>query len=273
MTQRLSPNQCQPQPVRIGSFNVRWACPDDGEHRWEQRRERSAALLRSWEPDVLGLQEPLRHQIDYLLQALPKYAEVGVERDDGAAAGEFCAILYRRNRFQLLESGTFWLSEEPERPGSMGWGARHARICTWAHLVEQGSEAAFYLYNVHLDHEAQQAREKGVELVLERIRRRSASDPVILTGDFNAWPDNAAVARVQRADSPVSRNALAAANSVDAGAGTFHGFTGHAQENPIDYIFLSSEWRVLEGAVVRGDGARPFVSDHFPVAATLELEV
>ncbi len=271
MTQRLSPNQSLPQPVRVGSFNVRWACPDDGEHRWEQRRERLAALLRSWEPDVLGLQEPLRHQIDSLLQALPNYAEVGVGRDDGMAAGEFCAILYRRSRFRLLESGTFWLSEEPKRHGSMGWGARHARICTWAHLAEHGSEAAFYLYNVHLDHEAQEARERGVELVLERIQGRATADPVILTGDFNAWPDNLAVIKVQQSDSPVSRNALAAANSVDAGAGTFHGFTGQAQESPIDYIFLSPEWRALEGAVIRGDGLRPFVSDHFPVAATVEL--
>lgn len=271
MTELISPDQYLHHPLRAGTFNVRYASSDDGEHRWERRRERLAALLRSWEPDVVGLQEPMRHQLDDILQALPEYAHVGVGRDDGDASGEFCAVLYRRSRFRLLDSGTFWLSEEPERPGSRGWGARHARICTWAHLAEQGSEAAFYLYNVHLDHEAQEAREQGVELVLERIRRRRAADPVILTGDFNAWPDNVAVERVQRTASPVSRNALSAANSAEAGAGTFHGFTGQAQESPIDYIFVSPEWRVVEGAVLRGDGLRPFASDHFPVAATLEF--
>lgn len=271
MTEQVSPNQCLPQPLRVGTFNVRFASSNDGEHLWERRRERLAALLRSWEPDVLGLQEPLRSQIDDILQALPEYAHAGVGRDDGVAAGEFCPIFYRRSRFRLLESGTFWLSEEPEQPGSMGWGARHARICTWGHLAEQGSEAAFYLYNVHLDHEAQEARESGLALVLERIRQRPAADPVILTGDFNAGPDNPAVIRVQQPASPVSRSALSAADSADAGAGTFHGFTGQAMKSPIDYIFVSPEWRVLEGAVMRGDGLRPFVSDHFPVAATLEL--
>ena len=259
------------QSLRVGTFNVRYASSNDGEHHWEQRRERLTALLRSWEPDVLGLQEPLRLQLEDILQALPEYAGVGVGRDDGIAAGEFSPILYRRSRFHLLDSGTFWLSEEPDRPGSRGWGARHARICTWAHLVEHGTEAAFSLYNVHLDHEAQEARERGVEMVLERIRRRANVAPVILTGDFNAWPDNPAMVRVQQFDSPVSKNALAAAKPGDAGAGTFHGFTGQAQESPIDYIFVSPEWRVLEGIVMRGDGLRPFASDHFPVAAILKL--
>jgi len=258
-------------PLRIGTFNVRWDAPEDGEHRWERRRERLFGLLRSWEPDVLGLQEPLLHQLEQICQALPDYAAVGVGRADGVSAGEFCPILYRQSRFKPTDSGTFWLSPQPDVPGSLGWGARHPRICTWAHLAEQASGASFFLYNVHLDHEAQEAREKGVDLLLARIRQRSAPDPVVVTGDFNAGLGNPAVARIQAAASPVSQNALAAAQTDQSRVGTFHGFTGKAGKEPIDYIFLSPEWQPLDGQVVHGDGRPLFPSDHFPVAVTVQL--
>lgn len=252
-------------PLSVGSWNVRWDNPDDGEHRWERRRERLAARLRDWAPDVLGLQEPYHHQLDYLRQALPDYDAVGVGRDDGAAAGEFCPILYRRERFQPVETGTFWLAEESERPGSLAWGARHPRICTWVHLVERDADTAFSVYNVHLDHEAQAARENGIALLLERIRQRTAAGPVIVLGDFNAEPDNPAVLRLQESELPPLKNALAAVPD-----GTFHGFTGEASHGPIDYIFHSPEWQVLSAQVRQGDGTRPFPSDHFPVSAVLQ---
>lgn len=249
--------------LSVGTCNVRWDNPEDGEHRWELRRERLSALLRAWSPDVLGLQEPYRHQLDYLLCALPDYESVGVGRDDGANAGEFCAILYRHNRFQTADSGTFWLSEEPETPGSHAWGARHPRICTWVSLVERGTGASFSLYNVHLDHESQTARERGVELVLERIAQ---SGPVIILGDFNAAPDNPAILRVGETASPSLKSVFA-----EATEGTFHGFSGEAPDGPIDHVFYSAEWQALSTRVLHGDGTRPFHSDHFPVSAVLQL--
>ena len=214
---------------------------------------------------MVGLQEPYRRQLDYLRQALPGYEAVGVGRDDGVAAGEHCAILYRRDRFAATGTGTFWLSEEPETPGSRAWGARHPRICTWASLIEQKSGGAFTVYDVHLDHELQAAREKGVGLLLERIRQRTTPGPVIVLGDFNATPDNPAVVRMEAASSPPLRSALTASE------GTFHGFTGETSFGPIDHVFHSPEWQVLSAQVLRGDGLRPFPSDHFPVAAVLQL--
>ena len=254
------------EPLSVGSWNVRWDNPDDGAHRWEERRERLAALLRAWAPDVLGIQEPYHHQLEFLRQALPEYEAVGVGRNDGVAAGEFCPILYRRTRFQSAAVGTFWLSEEPDRPGSMAWGARHPRICTWTTLVERETNASFSVYNVHLDHESQTAREKGVGLLLGRLRQRAGLDPVIVLGDFNAEPENRAVRQVQAEEAPALRNALAAVSE-----GTFHGFTGEAPHGPIDYILHSPEWRVLSAEVLHGDGSRPFPSDHFPVSAVLQL--
>ena len=254
------------QPLSVGTCNVRWDCPSDGEHRWERRRERLASLLRSWAPDVLCLQEPYCHQLEYLQQSLPDYEAVGVGRNDGAMSGEFCAILYRRDRFHAAATGTFWLAEVPDTPGSMAWGARHPRICTWVELVETRTNTAFSVYNVHLDHESQAARENGVALLLARSRQRLSTGPVLVCGDFNAEPNNPAVHSLQEAVSPVLTRAL-----PTGPVGTFHGFTGEAAHGPIDYIFHSPEWQVLSAQVLHGDGKLPYPSDHFPVSAVLQL--
>jgi len=260
--------------LRVGTFNVRWANPDDGQHRWDLRKERLFNLLRGWGPDVLGLQEPLLPQLHALRQAHPDYESVAVGRDDGLEAGEFCPVFYRAARFERLEAGTFWFSETPDTPGSLGWGSRHPRICTWVRLRERENKerengAAFYVYNLHWDHESQPARENSARLLLNRIHARSAADPVIVLGDFNAEADNPAVARLVEPGSPVPISVLSPEQLSQSG--TFHGFTGESSETPIDHIFLSPEWEVLDAEVLRGDGKRPFPSDHFPLAATLQI--
>lgn len=257
-----------PAVVRVGTFNVRWDAPED-EYRWEQRRARSVPLLHDWAPDLLGLQEPLHSQLKQIAEALPWYTVVGVGREDGKQAGEFCPILYRTSRFDLKEGGTFWLSDTPSLPGSADWGNRIPRICTWAHLRDRETEREFSLYNVHLDHESQAAREKSVQFLVDTLRQRTQGGPVIVTGDFNAEPGNAAIRRLQAGDSPAPVSALEIARPMPSG--TFHGFTGQAQGGPIDYVFLSPEWHVLEASILTGDGTLPFPSDHFPVAATLQM--
>jgi len=254
--------------LRVATFNVRWDAPGD-EHRWDARRARSVQLLRDWAPDLLGLQEPLLHQLEQLAEALPAYAVLGVGRDDGKEAGEFCPVLYRKSRFDLQGGGTFWLSDTPHVPGSTGWGNRIPRVCTWADLRDREVGSDLSLYNVHLDHESQPAREKSVLLVLDAQRRRTSKGPVILTGDFNAEPGDLALRLLQAEGSPAPISALEAMHPSPPG--TFHGFTGRASGGPIDHIFLSPDWHVLEASILTGDGARPFPSDHFPVAATVQL--
>ncbi len=144
------------------------------------------------------------------------------------------------------------------------------RLCTWVHLTEREIGASFYLYNVHLDHESQAAREKSAQLLLERIWERPTTDPVIVTGDFNAPPDNPAILRLIATDSPVSQSALAA--FPQEAPGTFHGFTGETSGGSIDHIFLSPEWQIVRAQILHGDGQRPFPSDHFPLAATLQRQ-
>ena len=251
--------------LHVGTFNVRWANPGDGEHQWELRRTRLFTLLNEWNPDVLGLQEPRAAQLDDLRQALPEYDSVAVGRDDGERAGEFCPIFYHRERFECIGSSTFWFSETPDVPGSQSWNSSHPRICTWTELKERGNGETFRVYNLHWDHESQAARENSA-LLLRGILRTVAG-PFIVLGDFNAHADNPAVVHLLQPGPRVLQSALSPTQQREPG--TFHGFTGTPTEPPIDHLLLSPEWKVLKADVLYGDGRSPFPSDHFPVAATL----
>ena len=251
--------------LRVGTFNVRWDDPVDGPRRWDKRRASVLAFLGDWKPDVLGMQEVRSGPLADLRRALGDYDSVAAGRDDGADAGEHCPVFFRRERFALEEAGTFWFSDTPDTPGSQGWGCRHPRIATWAYLRDRVDGSAFYFYSLHWDHESQAARENSARLLAERIAARRTPDPVIVAGDFNAEVPNPALAALQSPDSPVPRSALAGAFAPTSGS--FHGFSGDAPGTPIDHLLLSPEWEVIDAGVVRG--GPPYLSDHFPLAATL----
>jgi endonuclease/exonuclease/phosphatase family metal-dependent hydrolase len=174
-----------PAPLDVMSYNIRYGTANDGENRWELRRPHMIALIKTHNPDIVGLQEALHFQIDELLTALPDYRMVGVARTDGGQSGEYSAILYRASRFNVRQTSTFWFSDTPEVVKSNTWGAALERICTWA-LFDDGRGRSFYVFNLHLDHVSQPAREKSVGLLLQRIAARSPAAPVVVTGDFNA---------------------------------------------------------------------------------------
>ena len=133
-------------PLRVMCFNLRYGTADDGDNRWECRKDLIPRAIRSFDPDLLGVQEALRFQADELRAALPDYGFVGAGRDDGRDAGEFCAIFFRRSRFEQLDAGHFWLSESPDRPGSKGWDADLPRVVSWVRLrdlLDERDAAAF----------------------------------------------------------------------------------------------------------------------------------
>ena len=256
--------------IRLLSFNVRQDVESDGGNRWENRRDKVVDVFRTWAPDIMGLQEPYRHQLDYILSAFPDYACIGVGRDDGREAGEFSPILFNKTRFAALEGGTFWLSETPDQAGSISWGCRHPRICTWARLSDRQTYQAFYVYNTHLDNESLEAREKGMALIVGEIRnRRAPQAPVILSGDFNAPPHEQMIIALCSKNSPAPIDAFASLSPADPARGTYHGFTGKPLEARIDYIFVSPEWKVTDCRILAEPGPA-YSSDHFPIAAVLE---
>lgn len=263
--------------LNVMTFNIRYGTAGDGENRWANRKDLVCDVLRRHDPDIVGLQEALRFQIDYIRAALPEYGEIGVGRDDGKTRGEYSAIVYRTDRLEVTDSGTFWLSDTPEVVASTSWGNSITRICTWGRFVQKGSGKAFYLFNTHLDHQSQSSREKSVVLIDRRIARRTHRDPVILTGDFNAGESNPAI-RFVRGEPGGSEKALVplvdtfrALHPEATDVGTFNRFKGDRSGQKIDYVFALPGTEILEAEIIfdMPDGRCP--SDHFPVMARLDL--
>jgi endonuclease/exonuclease/phosphatase family metal-dependent hydrolase len=271
--------------LRVMSYNIRYGTANDGENHWNNRREMVFDLLRNHKSDVVGLQEALKFQIDEIVKAVPVFGMIGVGRDDGKAKGEYCAILYDRERFKIDESGTFWLSDTPEVPGSITWGNDCTRICTWARFVEKKSEKAFYVYNLHLDHISQPSREKSVVLVSKQIGQRKHEEPFIITGDFNAGENNPAIlylkgktgfddgkgGELKNPHLVVDTFRLLHPEAKDVG--TFNEFKGIRTGDKIDYIFVTPGAKVLEATILYDNVEGRYPSDHFPVTATLGLLV
>jgi endonuclease/exonuclease/phosphatase family metal-dependent hydrolase len=255
-------------PLHVMTFNIRYGTADDGPDAWPLRRDRLFQVIAAERPDLLGLQEALRFQLDELRQRFPEFGEVGVGRDDGKTAGEYAAILYRTDRLALDSSGTFWLSDTPEVPGSASWGNHITRICSWALLTDRRTGAKLAAFNLHLDHESQPSREQGAALVMRRMPALAGDRPTILTGDFNAGEDNPAVAIVLTAG---MRDTFRALHPDARWVGTFNGFTGDSTGPKIDYVFASPQWEILDAAIGRSRPGERDASDHFPVTAVLQF--
>ncbi|MBC7187295.1 MAG: endonuclease/exonuclease/phosphatase family protein [Calditrichaeota bacterium] len=261
------------------TFNIRHGTADDGPNSWPQRRHLVVQLLQQNGADVVGLQEALHFQLQEICQALPHYACVGVGRDDGAEAGEFAALLYRKDRLAVEESGTFWFSDTPEVPGSMSWGNQIPRICTWARLRHRRTCMAFSVFNVHLDHVSQRSRERSVQLLAERISMHSPTAPVFVLGDLNAGPHNPVVAFLKgsaklatdeggQVSNPFPLVDTYRAIHADTSAiGTYHAFTGDRSGAKIDYIFAAPGVNVKDAHIDHTSAHGRYPSDHFPVTA------
>lgn len=269
------------QTLRVLSFNIRYGLANDGANSWNNRKELVSAVVSQFDPDFLGIQEGLQFQLEEIMARNPQFSLVGVGRDDGRQEGEYSPILYRSERFELSDSGTFWYSDSPEVPGSKSWGNAITRICSWGRFTEKMSGRSLYVFNTHLDHRSQPSREKSILLLTERIRSRASEDPVIITGDFNAGESNPAILHLlgkqalplDSASAPKSAvrlfDAFRALHPSAQKVGTFNGFRGDADGEKIDFIFLTPEFKVLEAEILRQNTEGRYPSDHFPVSAVL----
>ncbi len=255
------------------TFNIRYGTARDGLDAWPLRQHRTLKLLEENPADFVCLQEALRFQLDAIAKALPQHAEIAAGRDDGKTKGEHCAIFYRADRWVLAASGTYWLSETPEVPGSKGWGAHLPRVCTWGRYLSRANGKGLWLANVHLDHETEKARRESVRLVAKRLAARPFPDePALITGDFNADEESNAynyLADHLHAEACPLRlqDAFRTARPDEKPAGTFHGFKGNHDGGHIDYIFATQELKVLNSSIIRTSYEDRYPSDHFPVSA------
>jgi endonuclease/exonuclease/phosphatase family metal-dependent hydrolase len=264
-----------PLDIDALSFNIRYDNPKDGDNAWPNRKEMVGKWLKAQSPDVVGLQEAKRHQIDDIRKRASIYAEYGVGRDDGKSSGEHCTILYLKKKFVLdkKDCGTFWLSDTPKKIASKSWGNEIPRICTWARLIEKDSERAFYVYNVHWDHRSQPSRVRAAQLIIQRIaKRNNLKDPIILMGDFNAPETNPAIKAFK--EKPLNlidtyREVKPEENLVK----TFHGFRGGSfTGGKIDHVFvLPGTASVKSAAIIRYNEKGKYLSDHYPVRAQISF--
>lgn len=259
----------QEATLTLATYNVRLDVAHDGANAWPHRKEMVRDLIRYHGFDVFATQEALPHQVDYLA-GMQEYAHVGAGRDDGKRAGEHAAIFFRRDRFELLRSGDFWLSETPERP-SKGWDATCCnRIVSWAELRDRRSAVRFVFFSAHFDHEGVVARRESARLVLARVRAIAGELPVVVAGDFNSTPDTEQMAAM--------RSALRDAWQVSAAppygpVGTFNGFRiDDPLEQRIDYLFVSRHVTVLSYAALTDSRHGRFPSDHLPVVIRVRLQ-
>ena len=256
--------------VSVMSYNIRYATESDGENAWSQRKDYLAKQVAFYEPGILGVQEALQEQLEFLDGELEDYKWFGEGRD-GKNKGEFSAIFYNTEKFEVLDMGTFWLSETPHRI-STGWDAALNRICTYGLFREKASGKEFYVFNTHFDHLGEVARLRSAELIVDKIKNINAENlPVVLMGDFNLEPASSALAPILG----YLNDAKAVASEVAYGPeGTFNGFKFHEPVTKrIDYVFTSPEGiEVLKHGVLSDSKDLKYPSDHFPVLVVLRLE-
>lgn len=265
--------------LKVMTFNLRYGTADDGVNAWPLRQQLTFDVFERQDADVIGIQEGLDQQLKDIDAAVTGYQRVGVGRDDGKTKGEYSAVYYRTSRFDVEASGTFWFSDTPEVVGSKTWGNDLPRICTWAHFIEKTSGRGFYQFNVHLDAYIQVAREKSVVLLMQRVLARPvATDPALVTGDFNAGEDTLAnqfmrgTGMIEGKANPLPLvDSYRVVHASDAQVGTFHGFKGGSTGDKIDFIYVLPGTPALAAEIDRTHAGNVYPSDHYPVTGTLEL--
>jgi len=261
--------------LRIMTFNVRVNVASDSSNAWPYRKDTAVSMIRFHKADIAGLQEALKEQVDDLAARLPEYGWFGIGRDDGKDAGEFMAVFYRTDRFDVLIDSTFWLSENPSTPG-LSWDAACNRVVTLGKFKDKKTDKIFYLFNTHFDHKGQIARRESSKLLLKSINGIAGTSPVIVTGDFNSTPDSEHYKILTQGD-----NGIKLIDSKNVSYYPHHGPTGtwtgfktayYPNRQPIDYIFIRNNVKVLLHGTLSDSFDGRFPTDHMPVLAEIIIE-
>ena len=262
------------QPLNVMTFNIRLNTSSDGENAWPSRKNKAASQILFHDVHILGVQEALHDQMMDLKEWLTDFSYVGVGRDDGKTAGEYSAIFYDSTRLKLLKTQTFWLSEQPNVPGSKSWDAAITRIVTWAEFKDRKTKRKFFVFNTHFDHIGKTARAESAKIILQKVKEIAGKHPVIVTGDFNSTPSDDPYKIITDSNNPdrLTDSKTICLTPHYGPTGTFNAFKDkEISDEPIDYIFVKSKIRVLRHGTISESWQGRFSSDHFPVFATLSL--
>ena len=257
--------------VRWATFNMRLDTPADSLNNWKYRKERVAQYIQNMKLDVVGTQEVLQNQFNDLSSLLPDFKGVGVARDDGKETGEYSAVFYRKSVFDALDSGTFWLAENPDSVGMMGWDAACVRVATWAKLQHKATGKIVMAVNTHFDHVGKVARRESALLIIRKIKEIVGDRPAVLTGDFNVTDQSEAYNTIV-SNEFVLLDAHKVAEKVGGVSYTFHDFDRREMEkrSKIDFVFVTPQIKVLQSEVTQ-EVKEALLSDHNPQWTELEF--
>ena len=258
------------QDLKVMTYNIRLSVDSDKENSWNNRKQETMALMSYYHPDYFGVQEAVPQQMVDIKTALSDYDYVGVGRDDGKNQGEYSAIFYDKSKLDVLKSGTFWLSETPEKP-SKGWDAAYNRVCTYAFFKIKKTGKQFLAMNLHFDHVGDVARVNSAKLILEKIKKLNPKNvPLTLTGDFNLTDDSEPIKIISKS----LDNVFYHSKKTHYGPkGTFTGFDINTiPQDRIDYIFVKG-FEVLSNRTINDRRENLlYPSDHFPILAEINFK-
>lgn len=256
------------QSVKVMSYNIRLDTPQDSINQWPKRTHKVYALIKKYDPDLIGLQEVLHHQLMDLLKNLPAYTYIGVGRDDGKTKGEYSAILYKKDRFEARHQNTFWLSETPAVAGSKSWDAAITRVASWGTFKDLKSNKEFLMINTHFDHIGKEARKNSAALLKQKASEIAKDYPLIITGDFNCTREEDPYSTIMN---PTGIRLIDPAPINPPG--TFCSFKVNSMIcKGIDYIFHSPAWKSEAYQVIEDNDGKYYPSDHLPVMVRLAIQ-
>lgn len=259
--------------LRVMTYNVRNSRAQDGENAWALRKAYFFAPVDAFKPDLVGFQEVLEDQYDFLVERMQGYGFCGVARDDGKRKGEWSCVAYRKDRFEEVRHGDFWLSETPKVIGSKSWDAALTRICSWVRLREKATGRELVFANTHFDHKGVVARQEASKVLSRELSEIAQGVPAILTGDLNINEDNPAYAVLVRPTTPGAVRWTDAYRTVhptrQPDEASFNGFKPTTKGSRIDFIFHTADFKATEAEIVRWTKDGRYPSDHYPVTAVL----
>jgi endonuclease/exonuclease/phosphatase family metal-dependent hydrolase len=261
--------------IKVMSLNIRFDDPYDSINSWGKRTSLICNFIAEEKPDILGLQEVLWNQYEILDSVLTDYTSEGVGREDGARSGEMNPVFFRKDKFDMARTITFWLSDTPEVSGSLGWGASIPRIVTWMELVEKNSHNHLFYFNTHFANDSDSARIMSSKILLKEVEKISETFPFIITGDFNMLPNSSGYAILTGPDEsiPAIRDSYIISEKKPSGPTyTFNGFSDKPRSGRIDYIFVRNGMKVLDHKTFIKKEHGIYISDHWPVEAVLKIK-
>ena len=258
--------------IKVMTLNVRYNNPRDSVNSWPYRASQVCSFIIEEKPDILGMQEVLWNQYEELDSVLTEYTSTGVGRSDGAKGGEMNPVFFRKERFDMVRTITFWLSDSTDLPGSIGWGAALPRIVTWMELVDKDNHGHIFFFNTHFSHVSDSARILSSRIIMTEVNRIAEGFPFIITGDFNMLPSSKGYAILTGPDEsiPLMKDSYVISEKRPSGPSyTFNGFSDKPGNGRIDYIFVRNGMKVLDHITVIKKEKGVYISDHWPVMATV----